>query len=57
MGQGANSAKDEKSEKQVLREQTRQIERAARKVEREITKMQTQEKKQLKEVEKLAKAG
>jgi hypothetical protein len=40
-----------------MRQQVRELDRANRKVEREIQKMQAAEKKQLKEVEALAKKG
>lgn len=41
MGGGANASKEEqKTDKQIMREQTRMIDRSARKVEREITKLQ-----------------
>jgi hypothetical protein len=56
MGGNANK-QPEKTDKQIMRENTRQIDRAARKVEREITKLDGLEKKQLQEVEKLAKKG
>ena len=56
MGIGANSV-EKKTDKQMIREQTRMIDRSARQVEREIAKIDRDEKKNLKEVEKLAKAG
>ena len=40
-----------------MRQQVRELDRAERKVQREIQKMQAAEKKQLKEVEALAKKG
>ena len=47
MGGGANSSKEPpKTEKQLLREQTRMIDRSAKKLEREIAKLQKQEEKQ-----------
>ena len=58
MGAGSNSSKEEKkTDKQILREQTRMIERADRNVQREITKMDALEKKQLNEIKKLAEKG
>ena len=56
MGPSANK-QPEKSDKQVLRENVRVIDRSARKIEREITKLDALEKKQMKEVETLAKKG
>ena len=56
---GGNTQKTltpEEQRKQV-KEQTRMLERSARKIDREIKKIQSQEAKQLKEVEKLAKKG
>ena len=47
----------QKTDKEIVREQTRVIDISVRHVEREITKLDALEKKQLKEVEKLAKAG
>ena len=47
----------QKTDKEIMREQTRMIDRSVRHVEREIQKLDGLEKKQLKEVEKLAKAG
>ena len=56
MGGGANSSKEpEKTPKQLAREQVRQVERSKRKIDREIQKLEGNEKKALKEVEKLAK--
>jgi vacuolar-type H+-ATPase subunit H len=40
-----------------MKEHKRMIERAARKIERERVKIEGQEQKQLKEIQKLAKAG
>ena len=57
MGPNANSNTEKKTDKQVMREHIRMIDRSSRKVEREIGKLDALEKKQLKEVEKLAKKG
>ena len=58
MGGVTNSNKEPpKTQKEIVREQTRTLDRASRKIEREIKNLQRQEAKQLKEVEKLAKQG
>ena len=46
-----------KTQKEIVREQTRTIDRAERKMQREIKNLQKSEAKQLKEVQKLAKEG
>ena len=52
------AAKEKKeAERKEARQQVRDMDRAARKIEREITKLQNQEQKQLKEVAALAKKG
>ena len=44
MGGLTNSSKEPpKTEKQILREQTREIDRSAKKIEREIAKLQKEE--------------
>ena len=56
MGTGANK-EPEKTDKEKAREQTRMLNRSSRTIEREINKLDLLEKKQMKEVEMLAKKG
>ena len=54
---GGGSPKEKKTDKEIIREQTRAITKSERKVQSEITKLDNNEKKALKEVQTLAKKG
>ena len=58
MGQNVLGSKEPpKTQKEIVREQTRTIDRANRKIEREIKNLGRQEAKQLKEIKTLAGKG
>ena len=56
-GNVLGSKEPPKTQKEIVREQTRTIDRANRKIEREIKNLQRQEAKQLKEIKTLAGKG